>query len=221
MGVSERYQEIRREIESLRPTPQVSVIAVSKYQPQEKVLQALQAGCLHFGENRVQEGLEKFRDLGIPDRDFVLHHIGPVQSGTLRKYTGMYSYAHGVGSIASWDELKKRLEKDKWKMGIFLQVNLTGEDSKSGFAEQEILRILAKESNLHTEFCRLEGLMTMGPSSGDPTETQRVFHRLGKIREEYFPAGKLSMGMSGDYRIAISEGSDFVRIGSAIFGERS
>ncbi|EQA36624.1 pyridoxal phosphate enzyme, YggS family [Leptospira inadai serovar Lyme str. 10] len=221
MGVLERYLSLRSEIESIRPENPATIIAVSKFQPKEKVVQAISGGCLHFGENRVQEGWDKFADLGTAGVDFILHHIGPLQSGTLRKYAGFYSYAHGVGSVAALEELRKRLEKDRWRMGIFLQANLTEETSKSGFSRSQLLEFLGSRSSFSSEFCRIEGLMTMGPSSGEEEMTRKVFHELGQIRKDYFPEAKLSMGMSGDYKIAVSEGSDYIRIGSAIFGERS
>ncbi|EPG75892.1 pyridoxal phosphate enzyme, YggS family [Leptospira fainei serovar Hurstbridge str. BUT 6] len=221
MGVLEQYSSLRSEIESIRPENPATIIAVSKFQPKEKVAQAISGGCLHFGENRVQEGWDKFADFGKAGVDFILHHIGPLQSGTLRKYAGLYSYAHGVGSTGALEELRKRLERDRWKMGIFLQVNLTEETSKSGFSRPQLLEFLRNHSSFSSEFCRIEGLMTMGPSSGDEEITRNVFHELGRIRQDYFPEAKLSMGMSGDYRIAVSEGSDYVRIGSAIFGERT
>ncbi len=221
MGVSENYHSIIREIESFGVPTVPTLIAVSKFQPKEKVQEALLAGVLHFGENRVQEGLEKFKDLGIPGKDFILHHIGPVQSSHIRKYTGMFSYVHGLGSKKLLDELKNRMEKDHWRLGFFLQVNLTDEETKSGFSKKELLEILKNGSAYSGEYCKLEGLMTMGPSSGDLQETRKVFRELSEIRKEFLPDGKVSMGMSGDYRIAIEEGADYLRIGTAIFGDRA
>lgn len=220
MGVSENYNSIMREIESLAKDSVPTLIAVSKYQPQTKVREALAGGVLHFGENRVQEGLEKFADLGTPGKDFFLHHIGPVQSSHIRKYSGMYSFVHGVGSIKTLSELRTRIEKDRWPVGYFLQANLTGEDTKSGFSRKDLIQTLRNSEDLSGEYCRLEGLMVMGPSSGDLEETRRVFREISEIRREFLPNGKLSMGMSGDYKIAIGEGTDYLRIGTAIFGER-
>ncbi|PJZ70325.1 YggS family pyridoxal phosphate-dependent enzyme [Leptospira perolatii] len=220
MAIKENYEKIKSEVEALRPDHPPRIISVSKYQPLEKVEEALAAGIVHFGENRIVEGFEKFHGIGRASIDFVLHHIGPVQTGTIRKYNGLYSYAHGVGSASVLDELKKRLDKDRWKMKVFLQVNLTDEDSKSGFSREEIKSLLRRASSISTEYCTLEGLMTMGPSSGDPVLTRKVFKELHSLRMEYAPNAKLSMGMSGDYRIAVEEGSDYLRIGTSIFGER-
>ncbi|TGK00865.1 YggS family pyridoxal phosphate-dependent enzyme [Leptospira semungkisensis] len=220
MGVSENYKSIIQEIGSIRPERPPVLIAVSKYQPQAKVRDGLAGGVLHFGENRVQEGSEKFKDLGIAGKDFILHHIGPVQSSHIRKYPGIFSYVHGLGSKKILEELLSRMEREKWELKYFLQVNLTGEDSKSGFSKEDAISLLKNKSDLFGEYCKLEGLMTMGPSSGDPEITRTVFRELANIRKEFLPEGKLSMGMSGDYRIAIEEGSDYLRIGTAIFGER-
>ncbi|TGM14101.1 YggS family pyridoxal phosphate-dependent enzyme [Leptospira selangorensis] len=221
MGVSENYRSIVKELESLKSVGTPTLIAVSKFQPKEKVQEAISGGVIHFGENRVQEGIEKFSGLGKPEKDFILHHIGPVQSSHIRKYAGLYSFVHGVGSEKILEELKRRMNQDGWKIRYFLQVNLTEEDSKSGFSKEEVLELLRKKETLSSEFCVLEGFMTMGPSSGDPEETRKVFQEIANLRKEFLPQGKLSMGMSGDYRIALEEGSDYLRIGTAIFGERT
>lgn len=222
MGIRERYQEIDEELKKLNPSNPPVLIAVSKFQPLEKVKEAIEGGVIHFGENRIQEGLEKFSPwIGEKNSSLVLHHIGPVQSGTLRKLFSGYSYAHGVGAMTTVNELLARAEKEQKQIRYFLQANLTEEDSKHGFEKKELISALEKKESLSNGYCKLEGLMVMGPSDGDPIGTRNVFRELARIRKEYIPEGKLSMGMSGDYKIAVEEGSDFVRVGSAIFGERN
>ncbi|TGK31520.1 YggS family pyridoxal phosphate-dependent enzyme [Leptospira gomenensis] len=222
MGVAERYFRIQEEFLAIRPNDPPVLIAVSKFQPWEKIKEAVDGGVIHFGENRVQEGLEKFAPwIRLEPNPLILHHIGPVQSGTLRKLFSGYSYTHGVGTERTISELASRAEKEKKKIGIFLQANLTGESAKHGFVKRDLISILEKKESFFNPYCVPEGMMTMGPSDGDPVRTREVFRELRIIRENYFPEGKLSMGMSGDYRIALEEGSDFVRIGSAIFGERN
>ncbi|XDD49132.1 YggS family pyridoxal phosphate-dependent enzyme [Leptospira sp. WS92.C1] len=222
MGIRDRFLEIQEELKSLRPENPPVLIAVSKFQPLEKIKEAVNAGVIHFGENRIQEGLEKFAEwIANENSNLVLHHIGPVQSGTFRKLFLGYSHTHGVGGEGSVFELLSRAEKEQKQIGYFLQANLTREDTKHGFEKKELISLLEKKEMLSNTFCKLEGLMVMGPSDGDPFKTRETFRELSKIRKEYLPEGKLSMGMSGDYRIAIEEGSDFVRIGSAIFGERN
>ncbi|EMJ93957.1 YggS family pyridoxal phosphate-dependent enzyme [Leptospira alstonii] len=222
MGIRERYQKIYEELQKLKPESPPTLIVVSKFQPLEKVKEAIDSGIVHFGENRIGEGLEKFSQwLSKENSSLVLHHIGPVQGGTLRKLFLGYSYAHGVGSIGIVNELLSRAQKEQKNIRYFLQANLTGEDTKHGFERKELVETLEKKESLSNSYCQLEGLMVMGPSDGDPTKTREVFRELSKIKKDYIPEAKLSMGMSGDYRIAIEEGSDFVRIGSAIFGERN
>ncbi|EMO61928.1 pyridoxal phosphate enzyme, YggS family [Leptospira borgpetersenii serovar Pomona str. 200901868] len=222
MGIREHYQKIYAELQKLRPENPPTLIAVSKFQSLEKVKEAVNAGILHFGENRIQEGIEKFSEwLRNKDTSLILHHIGPVQRGTLRKLFLGYSYAHGVGAMGIVNELLNRAKKEQKNIRYFLQANLTGEDTKHGVERKELIRILKQKENLSNAYCKLEGLMVMGPSDGDPTKTKEVFRELSKVRKDYIPEAKLSMGMSGDYKIAIEEGSDFVRIGSAIFGERN
>ncbi len=105
-------------------------------------------------------------------------------------------------------------------MGFFLQVNLTQEDSKHGFSESEIINLLPRISQYETEHLEFSGLMTMGPTNEDKDLTRTVFRRLFQIREEYCVGKKISMGMSGDFEIALEEGTDIIRVGSLLFGTR-
>lgn len=197
----------------------VVLIAVSKTKPISLIQEAIQSNHFTFGENKIKEGIEKFESLKEIYK-ISLHHLGPVQSGTSRKLFGIFDYTHGVSSTSTLDGLLKDSEKLKKNLRYFLQVNLTGEDSKNGFSEIELDSILGKVSHWESEYLKFEGLMTMGPSSEDPTQTRAVFAKLNQIRKERIPAAKLSMGMSGDYSIALEEGSDYIRIGSLLFGSR-
>ncbi|NBU99589.1 MAG: YggS family pyridoxal phosphate-dependent enzyme, partial [Spirochaetia bacterium] len=138
-----------------------------------------------------------------------------------KKLFGNFDYTHGVSSLSSLQNLMKESEKYKKPLKYFLQVNLTEEDSKSGFQEDELLKLIQNPTQIETEFLKLEGLMTMGPSSGEENLTRLVFRRLNEIRNSSLSGAKLSMGMSGDYPIAIAEGADFIRVGSSIFGDRN
>ena len=173
-----------------------------------------------FGENKIKEGIEKFS--GLKEKySLELHHLGPVQSGSSKKLFGIFDFTHGVSSLYSLENLQKESERYKKLLKYFLQVNLTEEDSKNGFNESELLKILPSSSLYETEFLKLEGLMTMGPSSGEENLTRQAFFRLNEIRNTFLPHAKLSMGMSGDYSIAIAEGTDYIRVGSLIFGDRN
>ncbi|MCG6148543.1 YggS family pyridoxal phosphate-dependent enzyme [Leptospira levettii] len=218
------YQSIQHEMNSLSQGNPPTLIAVSKTKPYEVVKEAYLQGIREFGENYIPEAIDKFTRLReeFPESEsnVNVHHIGPVQSGTLRKLFGIFSYTHGVGSFSSLSELLKRAEKEKKKIRYFLQTNLTNENTKHGFSLETILTNKDELSKYQNEYCIWEGFMGMGPSSGDPNQTKEVFTNLAKLREEHFPEKKLSMGMSGDYGLAVELGSNFVRIGSKIFGER-
>lgn len=218
MSLEENWKNLQAEV--YQKNPNVKIVAVSKTYPQEIVEQAISIGIFAFGENRIQEGIQKFQPLKEKGLQFELHHIGPLQTGTLKKLFGLFSFTHGVGSISSLEELSKQSQKQKHYLGFFLQVNLTEEPQKHGFSCSELLKFIPTIPKYETEFLKWEGLMTMGPTSEDPVLTRKVFAELQQIRKEYCPSKKLSMGMSGDYPIALEEGTDILRIGSKIFGKR-
>jgi pyridoxal phosphate enzyme (YggS family) len=199
------------------------LIAVSKTKPIEVIREAIQSGIVHFGENQIQEGISKFTELRaeFPHHTILLHHLGPVQSGTLRKLFGVFQFTHGVGTHSALKELVKRSLKETQCIRYFLQVNLTGEDTKNGFSLDEIKEIINHKQEFITPQCILEGLMTMGPSDGDRTKTRDVFQKLSDFRKDFAPDLKLSMGMSGDFDLAAEIGTDYLRVGSRIFGERN
>jgi pyridoxal phosphate enzyme (YggS family) len=218
--IFENYQYILEQIKKIRPQNTPKLVAVSKKQPLLKIEEALLSGIRSFGENQVKEGIEKFSGLIETYPDIELHHIGPVQTGTVRKLFGLFAFTHGVGSENALEELVKQANARKSKIKYFLQVNLSLEDTKSGFEKLELLKILKSISRYNSDYALFYGLMTMGPTDGESISTRNVFKELNQIRFDYCPNAKLSMGMSGDYLIAAEEGSDYIRVGSAIFGER-
>lgn len=226
MSYYENYKEILDEIQKISSSS--DIISVSKKHDFSVVEEAYLSGIRDFGENSIQEGLdkiirwkEKFSDFVGTEKEARIHHIGPLQKGTLRKLFGNYHSTHGVGSESSLKELFKRSQKEDSTLRYFLQLNLTREESKHGFTKEEWIHLLPRLPEYQSETLVWDGLMTMGPSDGDPGETRKVFRELRGLRDEYAPGKKLSMGMSGDYRIAVEEGSDLVRIGTAIFGKRN
>ncbi len=200
----------------------VELMAVSKTHPITTILEAVKAGQLLFGENRVQEIEEKF----TTDRSgYRLHMIGHLQSNKVKKVVPL------VDSIDSVDSLKlaKRISNAALAihkvMPILIEINTTAEVAKAGFNSlDDYYRLLDEVPNL--KGIRVEGLMTMGPLGGDEATTRKAFARLRNIAEESrvrYPEltfDTLSMGMSGDYLWAIKEGSTLVRLGSVIFGMR-
>lgn len=225
MEYGTKYKEILAEIRSLSPATDPILIAVSKKQPYEVIKQAYNEGIRHFGENYIQEAVEKFSKLfsEIPEskEQIKLHHIGPLQSGNIKKVVGFFQYVHGVGSLSALKELKKRAEKERQKIYFFIQLNLTNESQKNGIDPTEFLELKDSIRDINSELCQWEGFMVMGPSSGEAKETERVFESASNLRNSFSPKVKLSMGMSGDYLMATRYGSDYLRVGSLIFGERN
>lgn len=224
MSVQKNLEEFLKRFELLKKNHDSKLILVSKTQPIEKIISALEFGQVDFGENKVTEGIEKFSTIAKDRPNLqrpILHHIGPTQSGTVRKVFGNYQFAHGVSSLSGLQELVARSKKETHSLQYFLQINLTNEDTKNGFGKEEIPKLLEKRQEIETINLKLIGFMTMGPSDGDKAETRKAFAACKQLRDTNFPEGKLSMGMSGDYEIALEFGSNFIRVGSAIFGERT
>ncbi|MCE9598192.1 MAG: YggS family pyridoxal phosphate-dependent enzyme [Spirochaetia bacterium] len=203
------------------------LIAVSKTHPASKITELIRAGHRDFGENRVNEARDKFPQIDLtgipPGSSPIYHHIGPLQSGAARQVAGLFGYAHGASSRSAIEALARacraRLEKDSQFAGMryLIQVDLTGEESKLGGMAREVLLAEPPHSS---EALKFVGLMTMGPSDGDPGRTRLAFQELRRIRDTSFPGAELSMGMSGDFEIALEEGSTMIRVGSLIFGSR-
>ncbi|MBL8020188.1 MAG: YggS family pyridoxal phosphate-dependent enzyme [Leptospirales bacterium] len=205
----------------------VRLIAVSKTHPAAMVDELIRAGHRDFGENRVNEARDKFSNLDLtgvtPGLEPIFHHIGPLQSGMARQVTALFHFVHGASSHSAIAALAKACAARKVKephypgMHYLIQVDLTGEVSKLGGMNIEELLATPPPS---TDTLKFKGLMTMGPSDGDRERTRQVFRELRKIRDTSFPGSELSMGMSGDYEIALEEGSTMIRVGSLIFGSR-
>ena len=209
------------ERKSGRPAGSVELLAVSKTHSPEVIRQAVDAGQLLFGENRVQEAKAKISDLPGKLR---WHLVGHLQSNKIRSALPMFEMIHGVDSIELLDEIQ-RIGED---LGLFprvlLQVNVAGESSKFGFSPQRLLSEM--ERIFRAERVQVEGLMTIPPLASNPENSRKYFVQLRELRDRLekdfrFSLPQLSMGMSGDYRIAIEEGATLVRVGTAIFGERN
>lgn len=213
--------------------PDVRIIAVSKTHGPERIVEFLRYGQIDFGENRQNEAREKFPlvDLqGLPKNIRpIYHHIGPLQSGSARQIPAFFSYVHGVSSLSALEILARAALKEgerrartgdetRWPIRYFVQVKLTGERSKAGgFLPDEVAAISKFPEN---ESLRFSGFMTMGPENQDPVWTGEVFHRLRELRDQILPGGELSMGMSGDWELAVSHGATMIRLGTILFGER-
>ncbi|MBE7438428.1 MAG: YggS family pyridoxal phosphate-dependent enzyme [Spirochaetales bacterium] len=202
----------------------VRIIAVSKTRSAAEMNLLYDLGQREFGENRLQEGRQKFSFLNGP---VILHHIGPLQKSGVRLIPGCFQYVQGISRMDVLENLARAAlrfadgQKDSRFIPIhyLIQVDLTGEESKlGGMREEELFSLPGFVENQALIF---SGFMTMGPSDGDPVQTREVFHRLREIRNKLLPAGELSMGMSSDLEIALEEGATMIRPGSMLFGARS
>ena len=207
-------------IEADRKQNSVLLLAVSKKQPLAKILAAREAGQRDFGENFVQEGLEKIeqtRGLGL-----IWHFIGHLQNNKTRVVAENFDWVHTIDKLKTARRLSEQRPEALGPLNICLQVNIDGEDDKSGIAAQELPELAAACAELPN--LALRGLMCL-PAVRDELLAQREpFAKLRALAEDLRAAGidtdTLSMGMSGDYRAAILEGATIVRIGTALFGER-
>jgi pyridoxal phosphate enzyme (YggS family) len=204
-----------------RKPDSVTLLAVSKTRSAGEVLAAAAHGQREFGENYVQEALDKMDACG--DAGLVWHYIGPVQSNKTRDIAARFDWVHSLER----DKIARRLNAARPDhlppLNVCLQVNISGEDSKSGLAPEAVPDLAAVVAGL-PGLC-LRGLMTLPAPSDDFEEQRRPFHRLHELQEELQARGyrldTLSMGTTGDMEAAIAEGATIVRIGTAIFGERN
>lgn len=207
-----------------RDPSDVKLVAVSKTHPVETLREAMAAGATLFGENKVQEGEAKIIEIGREAAEW--HLIGHLQSNKARKAVQFFDVIQSVDSI----ELAERLERicideGRDELSVFVQVDLAGEDSKSGIPESELPRLAD-----YLKTCkriRFNGLMVLPPFFDDAETTRPFFSRLRAIRDRLSSqnafssgSGELSMGMSHDFEVAIEEGATVVRVGTAIFGQR-
>jgi pyridoxal phosphate enzyme (YggS family) len=207
-----------------RPRSAVQLLAVSKTFPAEAVLEAIAAGQHAFGENYLQEALDKIAAVGAarPGQAIEWHFIGPIQSNKTRPIAAGFDWVHTVERLKIAQRLSEQRPAGMAPLNICLQVNISGEASKSGVAPgelPELARAVALLPNL-----RLRGLMAIPEPQADPAQQRAPFALLralaGQLRGEGLALDTLSMGMSADLQAAIAEGATIVRVGSAIFGAR-
>jgi PLP dependent protein len=204
-----------------RVKEEIELVAVSKTHPAEKVQAAFEAGQTLFGESRVQEARAKIPLL--PSR-LRWHFIGHLQKNKIRHALPLFELFHGIDSLAVAQEMHRVAEEEGMHPRVLLEVNLAGEASKHGFAPEELQRDL--EPTLSLGRLTVEGLMTIPPLAPEAEASRHYFVALRELRDKLetefnVRLPQLSMGMSGDFPIAIEEGATLVRVGTAIFGERS
>jgi pyridoxal phosphate enzyme (YggS family) len=206
--------------EADRPADAVKLLAVSKKQPLSKIRAAAAAGQRDFGENFVQEGVEKIDQ--SRDLDLVWHFIGHLQSNKTRVVAEYFDWVHTIDKLKTARRLNEQRPACKAALNVCLQVNVDDEASKSGVAPEALPGLAAAVAELPN--LRFRGLMCLPRPADDLASQRKPFAQLRKMAESLRVDGidtdTLSMGMSGDYKAAILEGATIVRIGTALFGER-
>jgi pyridoxal phosphate enzyme (YggS family) len=207
-------------IEAKREPRDVQLLAVSKKQPLQKILAARDAGQRDFGENFVQEGLDKIDQ--TRDKDLIWHFIGHLQNNKTRAVAENFDWVHTIDSSKTAQRLNDQRPDELGALNVCLQVNVDNEDSKSGVLPDELPNLAAAVAGMPN--LSLRGLMCL-PTARQEFEAQRKpFARLRKMAESLrsndIEMDTLSMGMSDDYKAAIFEGATIVRIGTALFGKR-
>ncbi len=218
---------LQAEKEAGRKEGSVKLLAVSKFHPAQSVIDAIEGGQNFFGENRVQEAEAKFTELNEKGFSPELHIIGSLQRNKVKKAVSIASCIESVDRMELLDEIEKQCAKIEKSVSVFFEIH-TGEESKSGFtSEDDLTQVLSAFCEGKYPHITADGFMTMAPNTKDETLVRKSFSTLRelslKMKSQFLalPLRELSMGMSGDYKIAISEGSTIVRIGTAIFGERN
>lgn len=227
MGIAENLAAVRRRIEAAarragRDPAEVRLVAVSKTVPMERLREAVAAGQLIFGENYLQEARPKIAALG---EGVSWHFVGHLQSRKAKGVVELFDLIHSVDRL----KLARALEEAAARLGkvqdILIQVNLSGEETKSGTSPEEVAGLLAEAGKM--PHLRVLGLMTMPPWFADPEKVRPYFRALRELRDRLrelrvadTALPELSMGMSGDFEVAVEEGATLVRVGTAIFGAR-
>ncbi len=200
----------------------VTLVAVSKTKPNEDILEAYKAGQTVFGENKIQELVQKWEAL---PKDIQWHMIGHVQRNKVKYMAEFVSLIHGVDSLKLLLEINKQAKKHNRRINCLLQMHIADEDTKFGMEESELKTIISSEEFKQLENIKIVGLMGMATFTSDKAQIRKEFKHLKSIfdhlKKSLADVSILSMGMSNDYSIAIEEGSTMVRIGSSIFGARN
>ncbi len=213
--IIERFNKIKLNINSLKPSNPVNLVAVSKTFSIDHIKPLIDFGHNHFGENKVQEAVAKWGDVKKTFQDIQLHMVGKLQSNKAKNAVEIFDYIHSLDSQKLADILEKSQKNVNKSLKYFIQVNIGNEIQKSGIPINEIddfYNYCVNEKKLN-----ILGLMTIPPNNN---ETKKYFKLMNELNSS-LALKELSMGMSADYKEAIINGATFVRIGSSIFGARS
>lgn len=221
MSIQTNLNEIKQSLPK-----QVVLVAISKTHPVDVVMEAYNAGQKIFGENKVQEMISKYEAM---PKDIEWHLVGHLQTNKVKYISSFVSLIHSVDSLKLLSIINKEAEKEGRVINCLLQIYIATEETKFGLSEEEVDDILSSTEYQNMKNIRIVGLMGMASFTDNVEKVRTEFHHLSEIfriiKEKYFSNissfKEISMGMSGDYNIAIEEGSTMVRIGSSIFGSRN
>ena len=216
MSITDNLQKLKSQLSN-----DITLVAVSKTKPECDILEAYEAGQRIFGENRIQEMVEKHELL---PKDIEWHMIGHLQRNKVKYMAHFVELIHGVDSLKTLKEINKQALKHNRIIKCLLQIKIAEEESKFGLTSKEVESILNSDEFKNLENIKVVGLMGMASFTSDTTQVSQEFRLLKTTFEELKIQNSklktLSMGMSGDYNLAINEGSTMIRVGSAIFGLR-
>ena len=221
MTISENLKNFKSELPE-----KVTLVAVSKTKPVSDLMEAYNAGQRVFGENKIQEMETKWLEM---PKDIEWHMIGHVQTNKVKYMAPFVSLIHAVDSFKLLNEINKEAEKNERTINCLLQIKISDEDSKFGMHEADAAKLLSSEEITKLQNVKVVGLMGMATFTEDDKQILAEFQKLKEIYDQFKIQFRefgtefriLSMGMSGDYKIAIENGSNMIRVGSAIFGERN
>ena len=230
MGVRENYLEVLNKknqaaLRAGRNPEDITLMAVTKLHTVDEINEAIDAGAMDIGENKVQELLSKYEDV----KPVRWHLIGHLQTNKVKQIIDKVVMIHSVDSLHLAEEINKRAGNAGLVMDILIEINVGEEETKTGIQAEELMD-LAKEITDNCENVRLRGVMCIPPYGEDPEVSRKYFRETRELFEKLQQLGlpedralidTLSMGMSGDYETAVEEGSTIVRVGSAIFGKRN
>ena len=205
-----------------RSKEDVTLIAVSKTKPISMLMEAYEHGCREFGENKVQELIDKYE---VMPKDIKWHMIGHLQRNKVKYVVGKAALIHSVDSLKIAEEISREAVKKQVEVSILIEVNIAGEDTKFGVTAEDAEQLVRDAASLPG--IHIKGLMTIAPFTMNPEENRQYFAMLKQLSVDInqknidnVNMNVLSMGMTGDYMVAIEEGASYVRVGTGIFGER-
>tara|TARA_B110000459_G_C16624701_1_gene504344 strand:+ start:536 stop:1174 length:639 start_codon:yes stop_codon:yes gene_type:complete len=212
MSIPQNIQKIKREIPET-----ATLVAVSKTKPNQAIQEAYDSGQRIFGENKVQELVQKYEDL---PKDIEWHLIGHLQTNKVKYIALFVNMIHAVDSMKLLKEINKQARKNERVINCLLQIKIAEEESKFGLSKTETENILNSEEIKQLTNIKIAGFMGMASNSSDKSQIKEEFNSLHIFFKQHPQLTILSMGMSNDYKIAIQEGSTMIRVGSTIFGRR-